>query len=84
MNNYLCVPNFAIDFNGDGAITISDISSSLGYWLKVPGRFLIQSVHGSDLGNFFELNVSSCDNWISIVISFIVWGWLFSILTKKL
>jgi len=82
MNNRLCVSNFAVDFNGDGAITISDISSSLGYWLKVPGRFLIQSIHNTELGNFFEINFHSCDNWVSIVFSFFVWMWLFSLLTK--
>jgi hypothetical protein len=82
MNNYLCVSNFTADFNGDGAITISDISSSLGYWLKVPGRFLIQSIHETGLGIFFEVDINSCDNWVSIVFSFFIWISFFSLLTK--
>jgi len=82
MNNRLCVSNFAADFNGDGAITISDISSSIGYWLKVPGRFLIQSIHDTGLSNFFEVGFSSCDNWVSVAFSFFVWIWLLFLLTK--
>jgi hypothetical protein len=82
MKNNLCISNFAADFNGDGVITISDISSSLGYWLKVPGRFLIQSIHDTGLGNFFEVGFSSCDNWVSVVFSFFVWIWLFSLLSN--
>ena len=82
MNNYLCVHNFSLDFNGDRVITISDISSSIGYWLKVPGRFFIQTIHGTDLGIFFELDYSSCDNWVSIAFSFLIWLWLVAILTK--
>ena len=83
MSQYLCVQDFFLDFNRDGLVTISDISSAIGYWLRLPGRYVIQSIHHTDIGNFFEINFNSCDNWLSIVFSIFMWLWLFYILTKS-
>ena len=82
MSQYLCVHDYSVDFNGDGSVTISDIASSIGYWLRLPGRYVIQSIHDTGLGNFFEVDFSSCNNWVSVVFSFFVWVWLVSLLTK--
>ena len=72
MSQYLCVQDFFVDFNRDGLVTISDISSSVGYWLSLPGRYVIQSINDTDVGNFFEINFNSCDNWLSIVFSIFI------------
>jgi hypothetical protein len=82
MGQYLCVQDYFVDFNGDGSVTISDIASSIGYWLRLPGRYVIQSINDTGLGNFFEVNINSCDNWVSIVFSFLIWISFFSLLTK--
>ncbi len=82
MSQYLCVQDYSVDFNGDGSVTISDIASSIGYWLRLPGRYVIQSIDDTGLGKFFEIGFSSCDNLVSVVFSLFVWVWLLSLLTK--
>lgn len=83
MSQYLCVQDYFVDFNRDGSVTISDIVSSIGYWLRLPGRYVIQSINDTAVGKFFEINFNSCDNWLSIAFSILIWLWLFSILTKS-
>ena len=79
------------DMNGDGFITISDVSAWIGWLFYYPGDFFIYVI-GSDRGlglafirlaRFFETTPPQYGGWISFFISLAAWvvlliviGWI--------
>ena len=65
----------ALDMNGDGLITITDI----GHWLKtvfyMPGEIVVNTIDRvHPLSRFFELTSASCHGHIAVFLSGVVWG----------
>jgi len=67
--------SFAADMNGDGGVTISDVSLWFQWLFFYPGDAFFYNVmlYLPKVTQFFELTVSSYGGWVSGVISYILW-----------
>ena len=81
-------PAFAVDMNGDGGFTISDVWVTLGLFLEwgfgwlnwvffLPGNyglsFLIEDREFAPIGRFFEITPEWYDGWICGIVSGTAW-----------
>lgn len=63
--------------NGDGIFTISDVWEILYLLFFYPGDFVVYRLIGTEFGTFFEFSSADYGGFLSGVISFIVWGYVF-------
>jgi len=73
MNNEICLRVLRFDGNLDGVVTISDITGLIKTLFFYPGDFFISAMHGTTLGNFFEITWLSCGGFFSVLISVFAW-----------
>ena len=65
-----------LDPNYDGLLTISD----LWIWFHFPGNFIIHFGQGGWIGTFLELSPELYGGWISLIVSIVVWVYVFRII----
>ncbi len=61
------------DKNADGAFTLSDAISSFKAFVNLPMEIVLDSIDGSDVYRFFEINAQSCTSYTTIVMSCFLW-----------
>ncbi len=61
------------DRNFDGLITISDIWGTVKAVFYVPSSLVIEALHATGLGRFFELSPDSCESGASFLLSIVSW-----------
>ncbi len=73
MNNEFCLRVIRFDGNLDGVVTISDITGLIKTLFFYPGDMFIAAMHGTTLGNFFEISWLSCGGFFSVLTSVLAW-----------
>ena len=69
----VCRMSPAWDMNGDGLVTISDLGNLFKELLAIPARLLINGLHGTSIGNFFEISYYTCSGNFMGTVSVVFW-----------